>query len=109
MMRKLAFWLLMVAIVVFGLGFAFALSGCPTPLPQPLPPHVDGGGGTDDCEAACATLTRLCEIPEDAGSSCVPACRNAEESGIITFCPKFVAAARTCGEAKLASQCDEAP
>jgi hypothetical protein len=106
--REFVFWLVLISMVIVGLTLAAQglLLGCATPLPQPEAPDVDGGGGAGDCEAACATLTRLCPIPEDAGNNCVAACRNVEESGYGTHCPALVAKATTCEEARRVSQCE---
>lgn len=86
----------------------FLITGCQTLPPKPPPPSVEGGGNADDCQAMCDRLQELkCDLAGGSTSDCLPSCRHAEEDGAITFCPKFVAQAKDCDDAKRLSQCDD--
>lgn len=90
------------------LALSLLLASCQTQPPKPPPPSVEGGGGAEDCPAMCDRLQELkCDLAGGTSSDCLPACRHAEEDGIITFCPKLVAQAKDCDDAKRLSQCDD--
>lgn len=90
------------------LALSLLLASCQTPPPKPPPPSVEGGGGADDCQAMCDRMQELkCDLAGGTIEDCLPACRHAEEDGIITFCPKLVAQAKDCDDAKRLSQCDD--
>jgi hypothetical protein len=106
--------------MVGGIGLLFLLgalaimtarcSVVPAPLPPKPAPVVDAG--PDDCEQACATLSRLlCEWAEptpgqddivgtEDDGQCVDVCRNAEDSPETSLNPRCVAGADSCAAAE---------
>ncbi len=85
------------------LVLAFLLTACPPPV-EPMPPPPEHPGTEADCAAMCRHLDTLGCHP---AADCTQACLNAEESGVLTLCPREVTQAKDCAEADRFSTCGQ--